>query len=54
MPGSSAESTTMRSTPGALVDRKAREAGTWGVLPARSTVAEGAVLSPRLEERPTA
>jgi hypothetical protein len=31
-----------------------RKAGEWGKLPAGSTVTKGAVLFPRLEEKPTA
>src|SRR5690606_990445 len=39
---------------GALADQKVQESGTWGLLPAGSTVTKGAVLFPRLEEKPTA
>ncbi|MGW3553342.1 methionine--tRNA ligase [Streptomyces griseoincarnatus] len=39
---------------GALAGQKVQEAGTWGLLPAGSTVTKGAVLFPRLEEKPTA
>jgi methionyl-tRNA synthetase len=39
---------------GALADQRIQEAGTWGLLPAGSTVTKGAVLFPRLEEKPTA
>ncbi|MBD9731334.1 methionine--tRNA ligase [Streptomyces sp. H28] len=39
---------------GALADQKVQEAGTWGLLPVGSTVTKGAVLFPRLEEKPTA
>ncbi len=39
---------------GALADQKVQEAGAWGLLPAGSTVTKGAVLFPRLEEKPTA
>jgi methionyl-tRNA synthetase len=39
---------------GALADQKVQEAADWGRLPAGSTVTKGAVLFPRLEEKPTA
>ncbi len=39
---------------GALADQKIGEAGEWGRLPAGTTVTKGAVLFPRLEEKPTA
>jgi methionyl-tRNA synthetase len=39
---------------GALADQKVQEAGEWGKLPAGSTVTKGAVLFPRLEEKPNA
>ncbi|MET7652181.1 methionine--tRNA ligase [Streptomyces sp. NPDC005486] len=39
---------------GALADQWVQEAGTWGILPAGTTVTKGAVLFPRLEEKPTA
>jgi methionyl-tRNA synthetase len=39
---------------GALADQKVQESGEWGKLPAGSTVTKGAVLFPRLEEKPTA
>nr|MDT0526332.1 methionine--tRNA ligase [Streptomyces sp. DSM 41633] len=37
---------------GALADQRVQDAGTWGVLPAGATVTKGAVLFPRLEEKP--
>lgn len=39
---------------GALADQRIGEAGEWGRLPAGTTVTKGAVLFPRLEEKPTA
>ncbi|MFD5029572.1 methionine--tRNA ligase [Streptomyces sp. NPDC058405] len=39
---------------GALADQKVQNAGVWGQLPAGATVTKGAVLFPRLEEKPTA
>ncbi|MFD7688273.1 hypothetical protein [Streptomyces sp. NPDC059781] len=45
---------TTWSPPGALAGQKVQEAGARGDLPAGSTVTEGAVLLPRLEEKPTA
>ncbi|MGW7549115.1 methionine--tRNA ligase [Streptomyces sp. NPDC054770] len=39
---------------GTLADQKVQEAGAWGKLPAGSLVTKGAVLFPRLEEKPTA
>ncbi|MFI6933725.1 methionine--tRNA ligase [Streptomyces sp. NPDC050287] len=39
---------------GALADQRVQEAADWGKLPAGSTVTKGAVLFPRLEEKPTA
>ncbi|MDH6625241.1 hypothetical protein M2271_003045 [Streptomyces sp. LBL] len=38
----------------ALADQKVQEAGEWGRLPAGTTVTKGAVLFPRLEEKPDA
>ncbi|MFD5078799.1 methionine--tRNA ligase [Streptomyces sp. NPDC058371] len=39
---------------GALADQKVQEAGEWGTLRPGSTVTKGAVLFPRLEEKPSA
>ncbi|MGN9755747.1 methionine--tRNA ligase [Streptomyces sp. SD31] len=39
---------------GALADQRVQEAGDWGRLPVGSTVTKGAVLFPRLEEKPIA
>ncbi|MFS4091480.1 methionine--tRNA ligase [Streptomyces sp. AF1A] len=39
---------------GALAEQRVQDAGKWGKLPAGSTVTKGAVLFPRLEEKPTA
>jgi methionyl-tRNA synthetase len=39
---------------GTLADQRVQDAGTWGRLPAGTTVTKGAVLFPRLEEKPTA
>ncbi|CAM5690157.1 Methionine--tRNA ligase OS=Streptomyces alboniger OX=132473 GN=metG PE=3 SV=1 [Streptomyces alboniger] len=39
---------------GALADQDVRAAATWGTLPAGATVTKGAVLFPRLEEKPAA
>lgn len=37
---------------GALADQRVQDAGRWGQLPAGATVTKGAVLFPRLEEKP--
>lgn len=39
---------------GALADQRIQEAGDWGRLPAGTTVTKGAVLFPRLDEKPPA
>ncbi|MFE1884001.1 methionine--tRNA ligase [Streptomyces diastatochromogenes] len=39
-------------TLGALTDQKVQEGGAWGKLPAGATVTKGAILFPRLEEKP--
>ncbi len=39
---------------GALADQRVQDAADWGRLPAGATVTKGAVLFPRLEEKPTA
>jgi methionyl-tRNA synthetase len=39
---------------GALAEQRVQDAGEWGRLPAGSTVTKGAVLFPRLEEKPAA
>jgi len=39
---------------GALAEQNVRESGEWGKLPAGTTVTKGAILFPRLEEKPTA
>ncbi|WP_317444457.1 methionine--tRNA ligase [Streptomyces collinus] len=39
---------------GPLAEQRIQDAGRWGTLPAGSTVTKGAVLFPRLEEKPTA
>ncbi|MET9777741.1 methionine--tRNA ligase [Streptomyces sp. NPDC006367] len=39
---------------GALAEQRVQEAADWGRLPAGSTITKGAVLFPRLEEKPTA
>ncbi|MGW5279238.1 methionine--tRNA ligase [Streptomyces collinus] len=37
---------------GALAEQRVQDAGRWGTLPAGSTVTKGAILFPRLEEKP--
>ena len=37
-----------------VADQRVQEAADWGRLPAGSTITKGAVLFPRLEEKPTA
>jgi methionyl-tRNA synthetase len=39
---------------GALPDQRLTDAATWGRLPAGATITKGAVLFPRLEEKPSA
>ncbi|WP_327696123.1 methionine--tRNA ligase [Streptomyces sp. NBC_00459] len=39
---------------GALADQRVADAATWGRLPAGATITKGAVLFPRLEEKPNA
>ena len=39
---------------GALPDQRVADAAAWGRLPAGATVTKGAVLFPRLEEKPSA
>lgn len=46
------ESLGAEASLGALADQRVRDAGTWGRLPAGATVTKGAVLFPRLEEKP--
>jgi methionyl-tRNA synthetase len=41
------------ATLGALAEQRVQEAGDWGRLPVGSTITKGAVLFPRLEEKPT-
>jgi methionyl-tRNA synthetase len=48
------ESLGAEASLGALADQRIQEAGDWGRLPAGTTVTKGAVLFPRLEEKPTA
>ena len=36
------------------VDQRVTDAATWGLLPAGATITKGAVLFPRLEEKPSA
>jgi len=57
MPETSAklwESLGAEESLGALADQRVQDAGRWGGLPAGSKVTKGAVLFPRLEEKPTA
>lgn len=39
---------------GPLADQRVQEASAWGKLPVGSTLIKGAILFPRLEEKPTA